>query len=99
MRYIKAADVLPEELLREVQRYADGAYLYIPRISENRLSWGDRTRSKEETAQRNRDIYARFQAGEGPRELAGAYFLTEKTVRRIILAQRKARGGGDGSGE
>ena len=99
MRYIKAADVLPEELLREVQRYADGAYLYIPRISENRLSWGDRTRSKEETARRNRDIYARFQAGEGPRELAGAYFLTEKTVRRIILAQRKARGGGDGAGE
>lgn len=99
MRYIKAADVLPEELLREVQRYADGAYLYIPRISENRLSWGDRTRSKEETARRNRDIYARFQAGEGPRELAGAYFLTEKTVRRIILAQRKARGGGDGDGE
>ncbi len=99
MLYIKAADVLPEELLREVQRYADGAYLYIPRISENRLSWGDRTRSKEETARRNRDIYARFQAGEGPRELAGAYFLTEKTVRRIILAQRKARGGGDGSGE
>ncbi len=98
MRYIKAADVLPEELLREVQRYADGAYLYIPRVSENRLSWGDRTRSKEETARRNRDIYARFQAGEGPRELAGAYFLTEKTVRRIILAQRKARGG-DGGGE
>ena len=99
MRYINCADVLPEELLREVQRYADGAYLYIPRISENRLSWGDRTRSKEETARRNRDIYARFQAGEGPRELAGAYFLTEKTVRRIILAQRKARGGGDGGGE
>ena len=98
MRYIKAADVLPEELLREVQRYADGAYLYIPRSQENRLSWGDRTRSKEETAQRNRDIYARFPAGEGPRELAGAYFLTEKTVRRIILAQRKARGG-DGNGE
>ncbi len=98
MRYIKAADVLPEELLREVQRYADGAYLYIPRSQENRLSWGDRTRSKEETAQRNRDIYARFQAGEGPRELAGAYFLTEKTVRRIILAQRKARGV-DGNGE
>ena len=98
MRYIKAADVLPEELLREVQRYADGAYLYIPRSQENRLSWGDRTRSKEETAQRNRDIYARFQAGEGPRELAGAYFLTEKTVRRIILAKRKARGG-DGNGE
>ena len=98
MRYIKAADVLPEELLREVQRYADGAYLYIPRSQENRLSWGDRTRSKEETAQRTRDIYARFQAGEGPRELAGAYFLTEKTVRRIILAQRKARGV-DGNGE
>ncbi len=99
MRYIKAADVLPEELLREVQQYADGAYLYIPRLGENRLSWGDRTRSKEETARRNRDIYARCQQGETPQMLAKAYFLTEKTIRRIILAQRKALGGeGDEGG-
>lgn len=94
MRYIKAQDVLPEELLRQIQQYADGAYLYVPRAQENRLSWGDRTRSKDETAMRNRDIYRRWQEGEDPARLAGAYFLTEKTIRRIILQERKA-GSGD----
>ena len=35
MRYVKAGDILPEELLLELQRYVDGAYLYVPRKQEN----------------------------------------------------------------
>ena len=31
MRYMKAADVLPPDLLAQVQAYIDGEYLYIPR--------------------------------------------------------------------
>lgn len=95
MRYIKAQDVLPGELLAQVQQYVDGAYLYIPRAQENRLSWGDRTHSKRETEERNRDIYRRFLEGERPERLAGAYYLTEKTIRRIILEERKSLGDGD----
>lgn len=91
MRYVKAQDILPPELLDRLQQYVDGAYLYIPRKQENRLSWGERTHSKTETARRNREIYLRYLEGQGPGELAGAYFLTEKTVRRIILEERKAR--------
>ena len=52
MRYVKAGDILPEELLLELQRYVDGAYLYVPRKQENRLSWGERTHSKAETARK-----------------------------------------------
>lgn len=92
MRYVKAQDILPQELLKELQQYVDGAYLYVPRRQENRLSWGARTQSRLETARRNRDIYLRFLGGEAPEQLAGAYFLTEKTIRRIILEERKARG-------
>lgn len=91
MRYVKAQDILPPELLDRLQQYVDGAYLYIPRKQENRLSWGERTQSKTETARRNREIYLRYLEGQGPEELAGAYFLTEKTVRRIILEERKTR--------
>ena len=29
--YIKAEDVLPEELIHQIQDYADGVYIYIPR--------------------------------------------------------------------
>ena len=90
MRYVKAGDILPEELLLELQRYVDGAYLYVRRKQENRLSWGERTHSKAGTARRNREIYRRYLEGQCPAALAGDYFLTEKTVRRIILEERKA---------
>lgn len=91
MRYARAQDLLPAELLDELQKYIDGAYLYIPRRQESRLAWGERTHSKEETAARNRDIYRRAQDGEPAAQLAQAYFLAEKTVRRIIAQERKAR--------
>lgn len=96
MRYIKAQDVLPEEMLTELQQYVDGAYLYIPRRRENRLSWGDRTQSKRETALRNHDIYLRHLMGEHPSRLAEEFFLTEKTIRRIIREERQAREDGRG---
>lgn len=91
MRYVRAKDILPAELLAQLQEYVDGAYLYVPRKQENRLAWGERTQSKEETAARNREIFRRAQAGEAVALLADAYFLTEKSVRRILLAERKAR--------
>ena len=48
MRYVRAQDILPQDLLDQLQQYIDGAYLYIPRKGENRLSWGDRTHSKQD---------------------------------------------------
>ena len=40
MRYMKAADVLPPDLLAQVQAYIDGEYLYIPRRETSRKPWG-----------------------------------------------------------
>ena len=31
MSYIKAEEILPEALIRQIQEYADGLYIYIPR--------------------------------------------------------------------
>ncbi len=92
MRYIRAQDILPAELLAQLQQYVDGAYLYIPRKQENRLAWGQRTNSKAETARRNQEIYQRAQAGETAAQLAQDFFLTEKTIRRILLEERQKTG-------
>lgn len=89
MRYVRAQDILPEELLSQLQQYVDGAYLYVPRAKENRLAWGDRTHSKEETAARNRAIFQDWASGQGVDELAKAYFLTEKTIRKILSEERR----------
>ena len=32
MKYINAAEVLPETLLKELQSYVDGELLYIPKV-------------------------------------------------------------------
>lgn len=36
MGYIKAEEVLPEEIIRLVQHYVDGENIYIPRKDEKR---------------------------------------------------------------
>jgi len=88
MRYARAQDVLPAQLLSQLQEYIDGAYLYVPRKEENRLSWGQRTNSKRETAERNREICRRAMAGEDTESLAREFFLTQKTIKRIIFEGR-----------
>ena len=41
MKYINAKDILPEELVRELQRYAEGGYLYIPVEEAHQKRWGE----------------------------------------------------------
>lgn len=89
MRYARAQDLIPAELLAQLQQYIDGAYLYVPRKQENRLSWGERTQSKRETAQRNAAIFEDAKRGDPIEVLAGRYFLSEKTIRRILLNERR----------
>ena len=38
-RWVNAAEILPEELLMEVQKYIDGDILYIPKVSPKK-EWG-----------------------------------------------------------
>ena len=84
MSYVKAADVLPQALIDQIQRYIDGEYLYVPRKAENRKTWGERTRRKEETAARNREIYRRYTHGMTVTQLSETYYLAPKSVQKII---------------
>ena len=89
MRYVNAQDVLPKDVLALIEQYIDGAYVYIPRKAENRKSWGDNTRSKIETKERNTEIYALYKSGLKVDELAGRYFLSDKSIQRIITLGNK----------
>ena len=70
MRYQKAEDVLPKQLLAEVQKYADGVYLYIPRRADHRQSWGNSTRYREELRQRNESIRHLRREGRSASEMS-----------------------------
>jgi len=89
MRYVNARDVLPKDVLALVEQYVDGAYIYIPRNHKNRKSWGESTRSKTETKERNEEIYAQYKTGRHVNDLAGQYFLSDKSIQRIITQGKK----------
>ena len=84
MSYIKAEEILPEDLIREIQEYADGVYIYIPRKPGTRHPWGQDTGYKEELSERNDCIYTDYCAGITVRQLARKYHLSEKSIRRIL---------------
>ena len=84
MSYIKAEEILPEELIRKIQEYADGVYIYIPRRPGNRQPWGQETGYKAELKLRNDRIRNDYAAGESVTALSRKYHLSEKSIRRIL---------------
>ena len=84
MSYIKAEEILPEELIRRIQEYADGVYIYIPRKPGNRRIWGQETAYKAELKIRNDRIRDDRRAGESVTALSRKYHLSEKSIRRIL---------------
>ncbi len=84
MSYIKAMDILPEELIRQIQKYVDGVYIYIPRKPGTRHAWGEKSDYKVELKIRNESICNDYKAGESVNELSRRYHLSEKSIRRIL---------------
>ena len=84
MSYIKAEEILPEELIRQIQEYADGVYIYIPRKPGTRHAWGQETDYKAELKARNDRIRNDYAAGLSITALSGKYHLSEKSIRRIL---------------
>ena len=82
--YIKAEEILPEELIRQIQEYADGVYIYIPRKPGTRHSWGQETDYRSELKARNDRIRSDYTAGTSVMALTRKYHLSEKSIRRIL---------------
>ena len=84
MSYIKAEEILPEDLIRQIQKYADGVYIYIPRKPGTRHAWGQKTGYKAELKARNDRIRSDYAAGTSIAALSRRYHLSEKSIRRIL---------------
>ena len=88
MKYRKASEVLPDDLLREVQKYVNGEALYFPRHKE-RKQWGESTGTRAYYKQRNREIREKFDEKTATiEELAGQYSLSVESIRKIVYGQR-----------
>jgi Mor family transcriptional regulator len=84
MSYKKATHVLPHDLLLKIQQYIDGEFIYIPRAVNNKKEWGETTATRSELRERNNRIYADYLSGVKMEALAEKYYLSLKSIQRII---------------
>jgi len=90
MSYNKGIYILPDDLLEKVQEYVDGDFIYIPRKSGNKKEWGTRTSTRQELYKRNTQIYEDYLAGHSSQGLSRKYFLSLKSIQRIIRNQKNS---------
>ena len=83
MKYLNAAELLPEHLLKEIQTYVDGEILYIPKISSKK-GWGAANGSRIFYQERNKEIRRLFQSGFSIDTLAEQYGLASTTIKKIV---------------
>jgi Mor family transcriptional regulator len=83
MKYRNASDILPDTLLKEIQKYASGEALYIP-ADKVRKKWGAGSGAKVFYEQRNEEIRFKFAHRMSIEQLADEYCLSPETIRKIV---------------
>ena len=84
MKYKNASDILPESLLKEVQKYAAGETLYFPKDRERKM-WGEVSGSRVFFQERNLEIRKKYLQKMSVEHLADEYCLSVETIRKIIF--------------
>lgn len=87
MKYENAKDLLPPELLAQVQKYASGKLLYVP-IAEEAKGWGTASGYRQKLLKRNQTIYNEYVMGKTVSELADEYFLSLDSIKKIVYGKR-----------
>ncbi|MCI8417202.1 MAG: hypothetical protein HFI33_06880 [Lachnospiraceae bacterium] len=88
MDYQKSTNLLPKELIEQIQKYVDGKVIYIPKKQINKKHWGENTDTKQILASRNCQICLDRQNGMTITQLSEKYFLTEKSIQRILRQEK-----------
>ena len=84
MKYRNATEILPDELLRQLQEYVSGEIVYVP-ASGNRKQWGTGTGARRFYEQRNSDIrHKYFHLKITIEALCDEYSLSDETIRKIL---------------
>lgn len=84
MKYKNASEILPDELLKEIQKYISGDVIYIPAEGKRKV-WGSGSGARIYYEQRNEDIRNKY-FGQKIRldKLCEEYNLSEETIKKII---------------
>lgn len=84
MKYRNASLILPDELVKELQKYMQAGYIYVPAKEEGRKRWGEVSGYRKELDQRNAAILAEYRSGISLETLADRYCLSIYAIRKIV---------------
>ncbi|MCM3784175.1 CD3324 family protein [Neobacillus mesonae] len=88
MMYKNGRDALPPSLLKEIQKYIQGDLIYIPKATEERARWGEKSGARKQLAQRNAEISLYYSKGWSVSELEQKYHLSSESIRKIVVKTR-----------
>lgn len=86
MKYRNAKAFLPQELLCELQKYAQGELIYVPSGAQ-KARWGAVSGSRSHYEQRNAMIIDRHRQGQPLDALAREFCLTTDSIKKILKSQ------------
>ena len=89
MSYKNGKEILPPELLKQLQKYIQGELIYIPKDEKPRAGWGENNGTRIELRKRNQEIFRSYSSGLTVKELINIYNLSEDSIRKIILKENK----------
>lgn len=71
-------------MVKELQNYVQGEYIYVPVEQEQQKRWGEVSGYRQELEQRNHQIKKEYQNGISMEYLSEKYGLSLYAVRKII---------------
>lgn len=83
MKYKNAQEILPDRLLKELQRYVSGETIYVPN-AQGKKQWGEASGARNYYKKRNAQIRGKFRSGSSIEELADEYNLSADSIRKIV---------------
>lgn len=89
MGYKNAKDILPPELIKEIQKYVRGERIYIPQIENTRTDWGSKSGLRQEITFRNKEIKNKYKEGLSVEELSELFCLGSESIKKIIYNKGK----------
>ena len=83
MRYKNAQAILPDQLLKELQKYVSGETIYVPNAQEKK-QWGEASGARSYYKERNAQIREKYRSGQTVDALAAEYHLSADSIRKIL---------------
>lgn len=88
MGYKNGKQILPIELIKQIQQYVDGESIYIPKREDAVKCHGQNTDTKIFLNRRNIEIYQKYLNGCRVVDLSQEYHISTQGIYKILSKQK-----------